>query len=225
MAAMHQALDVQPAKARGAFLVFEGLDRSGKTTQAQLLAEKLGAHYLRFPDRSTEIGGIIDRYLKQAVELDDHAVHLLYSANRWEFRELIESKLRSGVHVVCDRYVYSGVAYSSAKGLDLRWCWQAEIGLPSPDAVLMLDLNPEQAGDRPGYGGERYENSRMQQKVREGYAQMESDFWIRVDANRTIEEVSADIGQIAGRIIEQVIGKDIARLEQLAGAGVDEQKS
>lgn len=51
---------------------------------------------------------LIDAYLKQSKELDDHALHLLFSANRWEQREVILDRLRSGISVVVDRYAYSG---------------------------------------------------------------------------------------------------------------------
>lgn len=81
---MSEEAAASPNPKRGAFIVFEGVDRSGKTTQAKLLADRLQAHHIRFPDRSTGIGSIIDRYLRKEVELEDHAVHLLYSANRWE---------------------------------------------------------------------------------------------------------------------------------------------
>jgi dTMP kinase len=97
------------AAARGALIVLEGLDRSGKTTQVGLLEQqfvKLGrkVKVMRFPgmngalaqvkaadeahcshlDRSTPIGQMIDGYLRSQVEMDDHVIHLLFSANRWE---------------------------------------------------------------------------------------------------------------------------------------------
>jgi MoxR-like ATPase len=76
---------------RGLFVLFEGVDRCGKTTQARRLAEALSAGgeraaLMRFPDRETAIGKLIDGFLAQRAELDDRAVHLLFSANRWEKR-------------------------------------------------------------------------------------------------------------------------------------------
>ena len=76
---------------RGLFVLFEGVDRCGKTTQARRLAEALAAGgeraaLMRFPDRETAIGKLIDGFLAQRAELDDRAVHLLFSANRWEKR-------------------------------------------------------------------------------------------------------------------------------------------
>lgn len=77
-----------PSK-RGTFIVLEGLDRSGKTTQCKLLEQRFveagrPVKMMRFPDRTTVIGQMIDGYLKSDVEMEDHVIHLLFSANRWE---------------------------------------------------------------------------------------------------------------------------------------------
>lgn len=78
-------------QARGAFIVFEGADRAGKSTQCQMLVEHLqaqgvAAELWRFPDRTTPIGKMINSYLTSQSDIDDAAVHLLFSANRWEKR-------------------------------------------------------------------------------------------------------------------------------------------
>lgn len=72
---------------RGAFILFEGVDRCGKTTQCGKLVEALQARGLsaelwNFPDRTTHIGRVIDNYLKGSIETDDAAIHLLFSVNR-----------------------------------------------------------------------------------------------------------------------------------------------
>ncbi|GMQ10003.1 hypothetical protein CsSME_00053182 [Camellia sinensis var. sinensis] len=133
---------------RGALIVLEGLDRSGKTLQSRKLISYLeGLSYSveswRFPDRNTGVGQMISSYLANKSELDDHAIHLLFSANRWEKRSLMENKLRSGTTLIVDRYSFSGVAFSSAKGLDIEWCKAPEMGLLAPDLVLYLDIPPE----------------------------------------------------------------------------------
>ena len=82
---------------------------------------------INFPDRSTSLGGVISSYLKGISELKDEVVHLLFSANRWEklyyknktdnysISNEMKTYLERGGHIVCDRYSYSGVAFSSAK--------------------------------------------------------------------------------------------------------------
>jgi len=93
---------------RGALIVFEGCDRSGKTTQVQRLVERLNSQgkasrMMRFPDRTTGIGKVINSYLTCSEELDDRAIHLLFSANRWEQEKEIRSSLAEGTNILIDR--------------------------------------------------------------------------------------------------------------------------
>jgi dTMP kinase len=147
-----------PSK-RGTFIVLEGVDRCGKTTQCGLLLKHLvslgvAAVAMRFPDRTTLVGQLIDGYLASTENLDDRAVHLLFSANRWEAAPKLSQTLAAGTCVVCDRYAYSGVAFSSAKVADppltVEWCQSPDVGLPAPDAVIFLDLSQEEAEQRGG---------------------------------------------------------------------------
>ena len=137
---------------RGAFILFEGVDRSGKSTQAGMLANyiasKQTSEFIRFPERTSVIGKLINSYLTSASNMSDETIHLLFSANRWEASKGIEEKLASGTTLICDRYAYSGVAFSSAKGIDLDWCKAPDIGLPAPDAIIFLDLTVEEAATR-----------------------------------------------------------------------------
>ncbi|KAF8207610.1 thymidylate kinase [Mycena galopus ATCC 62051] len=190
---------------RGAFIAIEGLDRSGKTTQVAALQNRLDAEgipvkLLKFPDRTTAIGQMIDSYLRSQSELDDRAIHLLFSANRWELAASIEQLLAAGTTVVCDRYAFSGVAFSAAKGLPLEWCRSPDVSLPAPDVTLFLDITPEQARSRGGYGEERYEKEEMQRKVRDVFHQISSEFteasWMTINAGREREDVAEDIWKL-----------------------------
>jgi dTMP kinase len=141
---------------RGAFFLLEGVDRCGKTTQCQRLLQRLlqagvAATAMRFPNRTTSTGQLIDSYLQQTSNMDDRAIHLLFSANRWESADTIVQQLRAGTSIVCDRYAYSGVAFSSSKdNMDLEWCQAPDRGLPAPDCVIFLDMSTEQAEERGG---------------------------------------------------------------------------
>jgi dTMP kinase len=116
---------------------------------------------------------MINAYLTNATELDDHAIHLLFSANRWEKVSAIQSALAAGTTIVCDRYAASGVAFSSAKpGMSMQWCKQSDAGLPAPDHVFFLDVPPDVAARRGGFGGERYEVAPFQLKVRENFSEL-----------------------------------------------------
>ncbi|KAL9229400.1 hypothetical protein vseg_004868 [Gypsophila vaccaria] len=184
----------QSGTKRGALVILEGLDRSGKSSQAFKLVSWLldlgcSAELWRFPDRNTSVGVMISEYLANQSDLDDRAVHLLFSANRWEKRSLMEDKLKAGTTLIVDRYSYSGVAFSSAKGLDFEWCKAPEAGLLAPDLVLYLDVPPEKAAERGGYGGERYERLDFQKKVGEKYQALRDDTWKIVDASLPMEEI------------------------------------
>ncbi|ORY71526.1 thymidylate kinase-domain-containing protein [Pseudomassariella vexata] len=165
----------QKKPVRGAFVVFEGMDRAGKTTQAKLLQQRCieegrNVKFMRFPDRTTPIGQMIDNYLKGQAEIEDHVIHLLFSANRWEALNTIQQALAAGTSVICDRYYHSGIVYSAAKQnplLSLSWAKAPEIGLPRPDMVLFFDLDEQVARERGGWGGEIYEKGEMQHRVRE----------------------------------------------------------
>ena len=65
--------------------------------------------------------------------------------------------MNEGIHVVCDRYAHSGVAYSAAKGLDFEWCVAPDRGLVKPDLVIYVDISAEEITKRSGFGDERYE--------------------------------------------------------------------
>eukprot|EP00747_Dinoflagellata_sp_TGD_P058110 gnl/TRDRNA2_/TRDRNA2_150972_c0_seq1.p1 gnl/TRDRNA2_/TRDRNA2_150972_c0~~gnl/TRDRNA2_/TRDRNA2_150972_c0_seq1.p1 ORF type:complete len:316 (+),score=46.42 gnl/TRDRNA2_/TRDRNA2_150972_c0_seq1:10-957(+) len=182
------------AKKRGPFFVFEGLDRSGKSTQSKLLVQHLHqagpVKWLCFPNRTTPIGLLIDLYLRKKIELHDETIHLLFSANRWETAKTIVEDLNKGTAIVCDRYAFSGVAYSAAKGLDFDWCRGPDRGLPTPDGVFYLHVNEEEGASRAGYGDERYENSTMQSRVRVEFGREELR---RMDAGRSIDVIHAEI--------------------------------
>ena len=89
-------LRASSSESRGALIVLEGLDRSGKTSQSSRLLsylEGLGhsTELWRFPDRSTSVGQMISAYLSNKSHLDDRTIHLLFSANRWEKRYVLLS--------------------------------------------------------------------------------------------------------------------------------------
>ncbi|RHN81347.1 putative dTMP kinase [Medicago truncatula] len=195
-------------ESRGALIVLEGLDRSGKSSQCSRLVsylegEGLSAELWRFPDRTTNVGQMISAYLTNASQLDDHTIHLLFSANRWEKRSLMETKLKSGTTLIVDRYSYSGVAFSSAKGLDIDWCKAPENGLLAPDLVAYLDISPDKAAERGGYGDERYEKLEFQQKVAEHYKVLHDASWKIVDACQPIQDVEKQLQEIALACVKQ----------------------
>ncbi|EAL62422.1 thymidylate kinase [Dictyostelium discoideum AX4] len=205
---------------RGLFILFEGVDRVGKSTQVQSLTnhisnvQKLPTKSLRFPDRTTPIGQIINQYLQNATNMDDRALHLLFSSNRWEARDSILELLNNGTNIVVDRYSYSGVAYSAAKGIDFDWCYACEKGLPKPDLIFYLSMSSEDATKRGEYGGERYEKLEFQKKIKQIYEEkLVDDQWKIINANRSIDEISNEISSIFDSEFKKIQLTSIAKLE------------
>jgi dTMP kinase len=214
---------------RGALILFEGIDRCGKTTQTARLAEYIASkgkcESIRFPDRTSYIGKLINDYLlstKETENVSDQTIHLLFSANRWEAAKDIEKKLNDGITLICDRYAYSGVAFSSAKdtpGMDLNWCRTCDRGLPSPDCIIYLDMPVEKAAQRGEFGNERYEKIDFQLKVREKFmALKDADEannlvpWHTIDAQQSIEDISTQINAIVDKTMADCADKGISKL-------------
>lgn len=174
----------------GRFILFEGLDRTGKTTQAQLLANSLPhAQYMKLPERTTPIGQLIDKYLRGEYNCSAEVAQLLFCANRYEIVPIIKRTLAEGTTIVMDRYIYSAVAYGSANGLDGKWIADMEYGLPQPDIVIFLDVPLSELERRQGAQRERYENSEMQTRVLEQFQSIHIPNLRVVDGMGKVDEV------------------------------------
>jgi dTMP kinase len=186
---------------KGKLIVFEGLDGSGKTTQSKLLYEALKKEGLSvklfaFPVRTTIIGKLLDQYLFSTdSKIDKHAVHLLFSANRWEMSDTIQTLLDNNITVILDRYNLSGLAYSMANKLDRTWCESTDIGLPSPDIILYIDITTTVGDERIIGEREIYECSDFQLEVAKAYQEIQrnSDNWITINGQDSIENIHANI--------------------------------
>lgn len=194
-------------KSRGAFIVLEGCDRAGKTTQCHsvvknLLSRQIEASYMNFPNRTTESGRLIDAYLKKASEMSDQGIHLLFTLNRWEAMGEMEKKLAAGTTLIVDRYSYSGVAFSAAKGLDLEWCKAPESGLLRPDLVLYLTLSEAAQKQRGGFGDERYEVPEMQKIVHQKFLALKDDsYWTVIDANKAEDTLTNELSEVIADVV------------------------
>lgn len=181
---------------RGIFIVFEGIDRSGKTTQAKKLNDLINGEnecksvYVRYPNRDTPIGNLIDAYLTKKIELDTRTAHLLFAANRSETMEEIKTHLNKGIHVICDRYVDSGVAYSVAQGLDRDWCYSVDSNLIQPDQVIYLKSDLATSKSRADFGKELLETDSIQVKASQFYDTIASKKnWNVIDATYDVDRV------------------------------------
>src|ERR671924_1405900 len=132
----------------GRLVVFEGLDQSGKQTQAELLRDRLKqdghkARLVSFPDYGTSIGEEIARALQGEREYEADVMQLLYVANRYERKPDLQRWLDGGLILVCDRYTASSIAYGEALDLDAAWLAEVQKYLPPASLTFMLDIRPE----------------------------------------------------------------------------------
>jgi dTMP kinase len=181
-------------------IAFEGLDQSGKQTQAEMLRDQLKkdgrkARLLSFPDYGTSIGEEIARALQGERDYGPDVMQLLYIANRYERKPDIARWLDGGLMLVCDRYMASSIAYGEAQGLDPVWLADVQKFLPAPALTIVLDIAPETAVQRKAVDRDRYESDlAMQARVRESYRrQAVAGGWAVVDGERDKDEVAADV--------------------------------
>lgn len=181
-------------------IAFEGLDQSGKATQAERLRDWLKGEGRKvrltsFPDYGTAIGEEIARALQGEREYGPDVMQLLYVANRYERKPDVERWLGSGAIVICDRYAASSIAYGDAQGLDAAWLEQMQRFLPSPDLTIMLDIAPETAAHRKSADRDRYERDlEMLGRVRESYRRLSAQHgWLMLDGERSPDLIAQDV--------------------------------
>jgi dTMP kinase len=192
----------------GHIIAFEGLDQSGKQTQAEMLRDRLKedgrkSRLVSFPDYGTSIGEEIARALAGEREYGPDVMQLLYVANRYERKPDLERWLEGGLILVCDRYTASSVAYGEAAGLDPEWLTDMQGLLPPAALTIMLDIAPETAVKRKAVDRDRYERDlALQSRVRESYRRQAAEFgWVVLDGERTKDAIAADVYEAAGRVL------------------------
>ena len=199
---------------QGHFIVLEGIDGSGTTTQAAELRKRfieygLPAHVTAEPS-SGPVGSIIRQILSgRLVIRHQHGVSapswktlsLLFAADRQDHVESeILPNLSDGVNVICDRYIYSSVVYQSVSSGDQKttdWIREVNRYIKKPDLVLHLKIDPEEALNRRlarGGSVEIFDDPEFQAKLAGAYDNLEKTFKdthvVTVDANRSIAEVA-----------------------------------
>jgi len=184
---------------KGIFIVIEGLDGSGKTTQATLLAKRLSQNYkvlLTAEPSQCKIGTFIrEGCLYEEKRLPIEAEALLFAADRIEhMQKEIKPALDEGKLVICDRYVYSSLAYQGSAGLSLDWIKTINARALQPDFSVFIDVAPERVLERLQRKKSVMETLETQQKVRDVYLKFfEKGELVRVDGDKPKEVVADEL--------------------------------
>ncbi len=192
--------------ARGLFVVFEGIDACGKTTQARRVAAARGARFA-FEPGDTPMGADLRRWvLDAATPMTPATEALLMLADRsYHVTHVIEPSRAEGRAVVCDRFAASTIAFQGfGRGVDLdqlRAATDLAIGDCRPDLTVLIDLPVEVALLRGAHdAGDRFESADVDfhARVRDGYLALagESSDWVVVDGEGGLEEVSAAVDRV-----------------------------
>ena len=199
------------ASKKGKFIVFEGIDGSGKTTQINLLKQKIentGTKCLEPREPSDgPVGVMIRQCLTGRMKMDEAALAALFAADRLDHINNsvngLKSKIAEGISVISDRFVLSNYAYQSVKA-PLEWVMELNrISLDTlrPDCHIYIDVDPEITLDRMQNGRfqtELFENKKRLTEVRNRYLELieklkETENIIVIDGNNSIEDISAEI--------------------------------
>jgi dTMP kinase len=184
---------------KGVFIVVEGLDGSGKTTQANLLARKLSENHevlCTAEPSQGKIGTFIrEGCLYEKKRLPIEAEALLFAADRIEhMQKEIAPALAEDKIVICDRYIYSSLAYQGSTGLSLDWIKTINARALQPDFSIFIDVSPKRVLERLQRRKSVMETLETQQKVREIYMKfVEKGELILIDGYRPKNVVAYDL--------------------------------
>jgi dTMP kinase len=192
---------------KGLLIAFEGLDQSGKQTQAEQLRDRLVergrlVRLLSFPAYNTPIGEEIGRGLRGEREYGPDVMQLLYIANRYEWKPQMDRELQRGTILICDRYLASSIVYGEAFGLDAAWLRDAQKYLPQPDVTFLLDIAPEVSARRKTADRDKYERDLpLLGRVRDSYLRQVGPGWIHLQADRDRQALAGEIWAVVEPLV------------------------
>jgi len=191
---------------KGLFVVFEGPDGSGQSTQSELLAKWLKKKRKKVlvtkEPTNSMIGGIIRSILKKEWKVDMKTHQLLFTADRaHHLNTEIMPLLEKGVNVICDRYVLSTLAFGSL-GEDLKWLKGINSKFPVPELTFILNVPGKICAERIAksrFGFEVFESVEKLELVRKKYLELKNfhkNTYVIKGNERSKEEIHKEIVSI-----------------------------
>lgn len=192
-----KAIERMKAKKEGKLIVFEGIDGSGKTTQAKFLVEYLQKNAIDviFTEwaGSRNVGEYIKKMRKDKIEVNPKSFSLLYAADFAErLEEVINPALSSGKTVICDRYFYTAIARDTTLGVEEDYVKSIYSLAPKPDVIFYLDIPPKMALERL-----------VKRAIEESKAKKEQK---EAQASKPKGTVVGTIGQVTGTVAGTISG-------------------
>jgi len=186
-------------------IAIEGIDGSGKTTQAFLAAKDFRAIQLKFPDYRTMPQ--IREFLEGRIHLHPKSLFLMYLADICQGISKIDNEHNL---IILDRYIYSTVAYARSMDRDVAMDIIEKIALPVPDAVFWIDVGIDNAMTRKANHKEPDRNEKDVELLREVRSVYEIMFnknfyakqWFRIDGNRNIQQVYNEMKPMLENVIK-----------------------
>ena len=194
---------------KGLFIVFEGVDGGGKSTQIKMLSDfftRKGYDVEQHMEPTHEtIGQVLWDYMNSKKRsFDPETEALLFAADRIEHGKTIKKALGKGKVVISDRYKHSSLAYQGAAGVDVEWMQSLNMHALVPDLVILLDIDPDKSLERVSERAKTvFEKKGYLKKVRAEYLRYaEKNELVVVDALQTIEEVHEAILAHVKKLVE-----------------------
>ena len=176
------------------FVVFEGLDGSGTSTQLERIGRWLGC-VTTFEPTNGPIGSLIREQLKEG-SFSNETMALLFAADRKEHNKQIKNQLEQNRTVICDRYVYSSLAYQSSIGVSMDLIKKINEDCIKPNLILYFKISAEDCAERMTSRKKDYfENIELQKKVETAYQTVLSDTSnvVYIDATKSVEDVTEQL--------------------------------
>lgn len=188
--------DFSPIFKRGKFIVIYGANNIGKSTQVQMLTERLlnrGEQVLalKYPVYNLEpTGPKINKILRHGVKIDEESFQKLFAQNRRDFQPILLSLLKAGIHAITEDYVGTGIAWGMMRGLSENKLIEMNRDLLEPDLSILIDGERFKTHIEKGHINEDVSDS-FWKKSKDVHLKLGREFgWKIVDANHSKKELN-----------------------------------